>query len=480
MRRTFPLFLAIVLACTVAVQARGWAALPQTITVSPAGGETSKRVTIGLNKTLIVELDTEAREVLVSKPEIVDAVVRSPKRIYLMAQKTGQTNAYFFDAAGRQILTLDIEVEEDVGSLKATLKKTFPDARIDVTTNHGAVVLSGNMTSATDIVRAKDIAANFVGNTSKVFNQLQVKGSEQVMLKVRIAELQRTVTKQLGIDLTSLAGTMASPWGSASLTGSITGMSISNAATLTVKANNFNAAVRALETMGLMHTLAEPNLITVSGESAKFLAGGEFPVASGRDSSGNVSVTFKQYGVGLSFTPVVLSPGLISLKLATEVSQLTNTGALTISSGTTSTSTDTSSTSSGTTTTTSSTTTIPALTVRRAETTIELPSGGTFAIAGLLQHVTKQSLDGTPWLKDLPVLGALFRSRDYQNDETEMVVMVTAYLVNPVQEAKLDLPTDGFVVPTDLETILLGRLNATYKKGQTPLAPRGEVGFIVQ
>ena len=477
MRQALFLFLAV-LAASVPGQARPRAPLPQKITVSTADGQTHKRLSIGLNKTVILDLDEDAREVLISKPEIVDAVVRSPRRVYLMAQKIGQTNAYFLNASGRQILTLDIVVDKDLGELTHIYKKLFADSQIEVSMNDGAVVLSGRMKNAVDIERAKEIAVNFAGGDSKVVNMLQMRGSEQVMLKVRIAEVQRTVTKQLGIDLSAL-GSMATPWGSASLAGTISGLAVSNAASLKVTANNFSSTVRALETLGLMHTLAEPNLIAVSGETAKFLAGGEFPVASGRDTSGNVSVTFKQYGVGLSFTPVVLGPDLISLKLSTEVSQLTNTGALTVSSGSSSTSTSTGSSTSGTTT-TSSTTTIPALTVRRAETAIELPSGGSFAIAGLMQHVTKQNLDGVPGLKDLPILGALFRSRDFQNDETELVVVVTAYLVRPVHEAKLDTPTDGFVTPTDLETILLGRLNATYKNDHTPLAPRGEVGFIVQ
>ncbi len=205
--------------------------------------------------------------------------------------------------------------------------------------------------------------------------------------------------------------------------------------------NNVQGVLKALETVGLVHTLAEPNLIAVSGETAKFLAGGEFPVPAGRDNSGNVSVTFKKFGVGLSFTPVVMSPNRISLQISTEVSELTNTGAFTMQGGT--------STNSNGKPVTVGALTIPALAVRRAETTVELPSGGSFAIAGLMQHTTKQQIDAFPGLKDMPVLGALFRSRDYQNNETELVVMVSAYLVNPVKADKIALPTDGFVPATD-------------------------------
>jgi pilus assembly protein CpaC len=213
----------------------------------------------------------------------------------------------------------------------------------------------------------------------------------------------------------------------------------------------------------------------VSGETAKFLAGGEFPVPAGRDTSGNVSIEFKQFGVGLSFTPVVLSPNRISLQISTEVSELTNTGAFTLASGSTTNPT------TGQTTTTSALT-IPALNVRRAQTTVEVPSGGSFAIAGLLQHTTKQTLDRFPGLGDMPVLGALFRSRDFQNDETELVVVITADLVNPTAEANIALPTDGFVTPSDVDTILNGHLNDRHGAPSAPAKPTasGSVGFIVQ
>jgi pilus assembly protein CpaC len=233
--------------------------------------------------------------------------------------------------------------------------------------------------------------------------------------------------------------------------------------------------VQALDQIGLMHTLAEPNLTAVSGETARFLAGGEFPVPSGRDQQGNVSVVFKQFGVGLAFTPVVLSENRISLQISTEVSELTNTGAFTLQ-GTTTTdpTTGQSVTAPG--------LTIPALNVRRAQTTVELPSGGSFAIAGLLQHTNKQVIDEFPGLANMPVLGGLFRSRDYQNNETELVVLVSAYLVRPTSEKHFASPTDGFVPATDLDTIAMGRLNAVHTVDPNSLksAANGKTGFIVQ
>src|SRR6185436_2032904 len=228
--------------------------------------------------------------------------------------------------------------------------------------------------------------------------------------------------------------------------------------------NNVQGQLKALERVGLVHMLAEPNLTAVSGETAKFLAGGEFPVPASRDRDGNITVEFKQFGVGLSFTPVVLAPGRISLQISSEVSELTNTGAFNVGTGI-------------------SGLTIPALSVRRTATTVELPSGGSFAVAGLMQHNTKQVIDGFPGVKDLPVMGALFRSRDFADDQTELVVLVSAYMVEPTSEAALSAPTDGFVAPTDPETLLLGRLNAVYrKKDEKPISPQASapVGFVVR
>jgi pilus assembly protein CpaC len=214
--------------------------------------------------------------------------------------------------------------------------------------------------------------------------------------------------------------------------------------------------IKALERIGLVHTLAEPNLTAVSGEAAKFLAGGEFPVPVGRDREGNIIIEYKSFGIGLGFTPVVLSKGRISLQVSTEVSELTNTNSLKLAD-----------------------VVLPGLNVRRAATTVELPSGGSIAIGGLIQQQTKQILDAFPGMKDLPVLGALFRSRDFQNNESELVVTVNAYLVNPVAPTEIARPDDGYVVPTDPETILLGRLNAVYGKSAPPDVPKNAVGYIV-
>ncbi len=459
-----------------------------------------QRITLPLDKAAIVELDTETHDVLVSNPEIVDAVVRNPRRIFLLATKSGQTNAFFFDAGGKQILSLDIRVEKDVADLGALMKANLPNSSVAVSSMNDNVVLSGQVSSALESTRAADLAASFTGDAKKVINMLKVANSEQVMLKVRMAEMDRSIAKQLGANIsgavivggsTPVAMSSAAQFGLvgkalSDLTGVGAGITcpppstvgnpfqvLQSGGSCKPLGNNVQGTLQALEQVGLVHILAEPNLTAVSGETARFLAGGEFPVPTAKDNQGNVTLEFKQFGVGLSFTPVVLSGGRISLQVSTEVSELTNTGAFNLQGGT--------STVNGVTTTTNAVT-IPALSVRRAQTTVELPSGGSFAIAGLMQHQTKQVIEGFPGLKDMPVLGALFRSRDFQNDETELVVMISAYLVQPNAESAFAAPTDGFIAPTDPETLLLGRLNAVYKKNSAPVKAQASapVGFIVR
>ena len=453
------------------------------INVATHGGAAPQQhITLGLDKAALVQLDTDARDVLVSNPAIVDAVVRTPRRIFLLAQKTGQTNAFFFDGAGHQILTIDVRVERDVTDLAAMIHTNMPNSNIRVAALNDNIVLTGMVENTGDSQRAQDLAARFAGDPAKVANLLKIDTSQQVMLKVRVAEMQRSVAKQFGINAAGafkIAGVpiiaqTSNPYGLAGSALSLaSGAQVGSLGSdpLHPSPNNVQGVLNALEQVGLVQTLAEPNLTAVSGETAKFLAGGEFPVPVSRDQYGNVTVAFKQFGVGLSFTPVVLSPNNISLQISSEVSELTNTGAFTQAGG-----------SSGTTAIAAPSITIPALAVRRAETTVEVPSGGSFAIAGLMQHATKQTLDQFPGLGDMPVLGALFRSRDFQNDETELVVVATAYLVKPGKERDYASPGDGFVPPADVETIMLGRLNAMYKNDPQGLKSAGasKTGFIVE
>jgi pilus assembly protein CpaC len=470
----------------------------RTLNISTrGGGGAHQRITLSVDKAAVVQLDSDARDVLVSNPDMVDAVVRTPRRIFLLATKVGQTNAFFFDGEGKQILSLDIRVEKDVVDLASLMRDSLPNSSIAVQSMNDNVVLTGTVSSALESTRAADLAARFAGDPKKVVNMLSVAGGAQVMLKVRIAEMDRNIAKQFGVNLEGAVRIGGTPTAISSVpqfslvgqalndlngggAGLVCPVTNASGATSTVQnpfqvwrgggscalGNNAQGSLQALERVGLVHMLAEPNLTAVSGETARFLAGGEFPVPAGRDQQGNVSIQFKPFGVGLSFTPVVLSGGRISLQLSSEVSELTNTGSFVLQG------------------TGGSGLTIPALSVRRAQTTVELPSGGSFAVAGLMQHNTKQVIEGFPGVKDLPVLGALFRSRDFADDQSELVVLISAYLVEPNTEKAFAAPTDGFVTPSDPETLLLGRLNAVYKKkpDDKPLTSQASapVGFVVR
>jgi pilus assembly protein CpaC len=495
--RTLILALALVCAAFLAVAPASARPEPdesnaKVVTIATHGASSHQRITLSLDKAAVVQLDADARDVLVSNPDMVDAVVRTPRRIFLLATKVGQTNAFFFDAAGKQILSLDIRVEKDVVDLSSLMKDSLPNSSIQVQAMNDNVVLTGSVSSALESTRAADLAARFTGDPKKVVNMISIAGGQQVMLKVRIAEMDRNVAKQFGVNLaaakivggTPLVASTSNQFNlvgqalsdlSGGQVGQVCGPGSTNGNPLGTLAaaggtclihNNVQGQLSALERVGLVHMLAEPDLTAVSGETAKFLAGGEFPVPASRDQFGNITVVFKQFGVGLSFTPVVIAPGRISVQLSSEVSELSNTGAFTLSGATS-----------------TAGLTIPALTVRRTATTIELPSGGSFAVAGLMQHNTKQVIDGFPGAKDLPVLGALFRSRDFADDQTELVVVVSAYLVEPNAASAFAAPTDGFVAPTDPETLLLGRLNAVYKKkDDQPVTPQAAapVGFVVR
>lgn len=466
------------------------AADPQFVTIHEAGsGHTARTITIPYNKSVIVELPVDAADILVTNPDIVDAIVRTPRRTYLMGMAVGQTNAFFFDARGRQLLDLEIRVERDLTPLNELYAELLPGANIQVNAINDNLVLTGFVPNSIASDQASSLAGRFVGNPEAILNMLHIEANEQVMLQVRIVEMQRTLARQLGVDIAaaftsgniafspvttnpfSLVGRALGGLGPNATTGQNFGWTFDN----DDPGSFMNGAIRAFERNGLVRTLAEPNLTAISGESASFLAGGEFPVPSGRDSQGNTTIEFKPFGVGLGFTPVVLGEGRISLHITTEVSELSTEGALQLESRTfVDPETGEITTIPG--------TTVPGLTVRRAETTVELPSGGSLVIAGLLQSSTRRNIDGMPWIKDTPILGALFRSQDFQNDETELIIIVTPYLVDPVAQSELATPDLGFVPANPIDSTLLGRLNATYSVGEGAAGRRlqGPVGYIVE
>jgi pilus assembly protein CpaC len=427
-------------------------------------------VRIGLNKSIVIKLPAEARDVLVGNPEVVDAVVRTKNTAYLFARAVGQTNIFFFDAAGQQILALDLEVAQDMAALQKLIQRTIPGTRITVDTINDSIVLGGIAATPGEAKMALDLAVKYTGDEKKVMSTINVTGKEQVMLRVRVTEIQRDVLKQFGINtqavfsigsfganLVNVNPFSANPIG-------LLSPDAGNALTYNNGATDVDAVVRAMERDGILRTLAEPTLTAISGESAKFLAGGQFPVPSNANRDANtgvvtIGVEFKDFGVGLGFTPIVLSEGRISLQINTEVSELTTENALTIAG-----------------------TTIPSLKVRRAETTVELPSGGSMVLAGLIKDTSKQQINGIPGLKNLPILGTLFRSRDFLANQTELAIIVTPFIVDAVNEKQLASPTDGFNDATDRQTLLFGRLNKLYgaNGGKPKGVYHGNVGFIVE
>ncbi len=488
----------------------------QVLSIDLTAGAGARVLDLPLGKSAIIELPVDVRDMLVTNPLVADALLRSPRRIYVLGMTSGATDAVFFDAAGRKILQLNIRVAQDISLLSSTLRSVLPTGSVQVVPLKDSVILTGVVPSAADSEKASRIAAQFVTSPEKVLNMLSIAGKDQVMLEVRIVEVQRNVIKQLGVDLNALVGQLGETQYSfgfsptfgvnGSLLGGLTSgystdttkqpvmqvpcnlalpegakclqvvrdssvYSNSDTATIADTAgsaglNKAKAMIQAFERVGLVRTLAEPNLTVLSGEAGKFLAGGEFPVPVATDETGKISVEFKPYGVGLGYTPVVLSGGRISLKLSTEVSELSSLGAYSVSGGTG-----------------SSVLTVPGLTVRRAETTVELPSGGSLMIAGLLQQTTKQTIDAIPGMTNMPVLGALFRSRDYLNGETELVIIITPYIVDPTRPQNLRTPADGLKFAGDMSTTLLGRLNQVVKAPAGANAGRayqGPVGYVIE
>ncbi|MEY9695180.1 pilus assembly protein CpaC [Bradyrhizobium ottawaense] len=360
--------------------------------------------------------------------------------------------------------------------VRAALKQVLPHSDIQIDGLGDGIVLTGTAANPMEAQQANDLAARLAGGADKVVNSIVVRGRDQVMLKVTVAEVQRNIVKQLGIDLTANLnyGTSVVSFSNSNPFTAL-GHNLVDGNNLTTKfgaAPSVQATLRAMETAGVIRTLAEPNLTAISGESATFIAGGEFPVPAGYacDPTTHVCTTqisFKKFGISLNFTPVVLSEGKISLRVMTEVSELSNENAITLSQAVTSTSVNS--------------VTVPSIRTRRAETSLEIPSGGAMAMAGLIQQQTKQAVSGLPGLMQLPVLGTLFRSRDFVNNATELVVIVTPYVVRAVAPKDLSRPDDGFAPPADPQAQLLGNINRIYGvPGRTEPAKnyRGTYGFI--
>jgi pilus assembly protein CpaC len=444
---------------------------------SEASLPVTRRITLGLHKAMIVELPVDGQDVIVSHTETIDATVHTPRRITLYAKSVGDANVFFLGRDARKLLILDIKVKRDLTDLGDMLKRLLPGSRLKLSASGEGVVLSGGVAHGADASRAEEIAKQYLKNGT-VVNLISVAEKEQVLLKITVAELQRDAIRRLGINLPQAiastgpftfskiiqnglpASSAVSPAAQFIGAGQVPALSVGSALQATARWNGNTASsiIESFERVGLSRTLAEPTLTAISGETAKFLAGGEFPIPIASQNN-SVSVTWKSFGVNIAFTPFVLAEGRISLKVAAEVSELSSQGAVTLDN-----------------------ISIPALQVRRAETTVEMPSGSALAIAGLLSDQTRQNVDGVPGLRNVPVLGALFRSKDFRKGESELVIMVTPYVVRPTDRNELSRPDEGFAPAGDLKGVFLGHLNRLYSPTirSAGRSLKDDYGFIIE
>ena len=437
-------------------------ATPASVNIqSPGQSAKSRSIVLPYSKSTVVELPQEMMDVIVSNPDIVESVVHTSHRAVLIGKQPGQTNAYFYGHDGQELLSLDIRVERDINGLKSLISQHVSDASVDIQAVNNNILLTGSVQNAAMANRIEKLATMWLDETTQgggeggIVNLMSVEGKDQVLLKVRIVEMQRSVTKQMGINLNAIGRLGDSTVSLLSNTALNTGAGFEGLFnwnnTGGGNLQSLGAGLQALERVGLIRTLAEPTLTAISGETANFLSGGEFPLLTGVfvDENGRLQreFEFKPYGVALGFTPVVLSEGRISLNISTEVSEPTTEGAF-----------ETGGLSSD----------ILGLRIRRANTVVELPAGGSLVIAGLIREESRQSTDGIPGAKDIPGFGALFRNRDDLNTQTELVIMVTPYLVDPTHPDKLQTPLDGFVPANDLESVFLGKMNKVYAANGQP------------
>lgn len=451
---------------------------------------TGQQLTIAVGKSAIVELPRDAAEVFVGQPDVANAIVRTSRKLFVLGVGNGQTSIYALDKDGNKIVDLDVRIGRDVSELRSILKTAMPTAQVEAKTVNDTIILTGEVDSASDAQKAEDIARAFVGYSvagmagsvsnggvsfgsstvvqGKLINSLTIRGRDQVMVKVAIAEVRRDIVKQLGID-------PSGAWKSGSFSATQTMSKIVSETLPRVATGNWatgfgtlGASLSALERNGVARVLAEPTVAAISGESAKFIAGGQIPLATSSDfvaatgttpASCSQRYTLQKYGVSLAFTPIVLSEGRIQMHVSTEVTELDNSVGPSKSPCAN----------------------LPGLRTRANETTLELPSGGSMVSAGLIQQRSRQHISGQPGLMNLPVLGALFRSRDFQKEETELMIIMTPYVVKPARVDQLARPDDGFRDASDGQSIFLGRVNRVYSTSRNPeivKSLKGRVGFI--
>jgi len=455
------------------------AATSSIIRIQESGPGARKTLRLGLNKALVIDLPSDAHDILVADPVKADAVTRTSRRIYLFGKEVGQTNIFVFGPNGEEIVSIDLNVERDVSGLQANLRRFIPDSDIQVEIISDNIVLSGSVRTPQDAAQAVSLAEIFLkggeattrnitaqGNngdaaifgearqSSQVVNMLQVEGEDQVTLKVTVAEIRREVLKQLGFDSAFSRATNSDSGLSTLEFATANALGKASEATIAGQIGRLSLGtmMSALEQADAIRTLAEPTLTAVSGQSATFNSGGE-RLYTISDGNGGYSTTTYQYGISLGFTPTVLSSGRIGLRIQTKVSE-----PMTASDGTT----------------------VTEYRRRDAETVVELPSGGSIALAGLIRDDVQQSVSGTPVASKVPVLGALFRNKSINRKETELVIIATPYLVKPVNRNALARPDDNFNPASDAASVFLGQVNQIYGRKSDLPAQRyeGSVGFI--
>ncbi len=468
-------------------------AAPNSYVVAP--GETRKSLQLGVGRSVIVDLPQDATEIFVGDPKVANAVVRSARRLYVAAVANGQTTIFALAADGHKIAAIEVTVGRDIGELQELLNVALPGNEITVKTVADSIILMGSVASAGEAQKALDIASGFVGTsvlggasnasqtapaagaagasmqvsvapsgtplTGKVINSLTIRGLDQISLRVTISEIRRDIIKQLGVNM---SGANSGPNGFVTDNPfTVNGVASATEASLgwVTSGLNLKATLQAFERQGVARTIAEPTVTAVSGESAKFLAGGTIPIPNGEScSNGTCTLSFIQqpYGVTLNFTPIVLSQNRIQLHVGTEVTDIDTSHQLTIGQ-----------------------TSIPGFRTRKNETTVELPSGGSIASAGLISDQSQQAINGVPGLMNIPVLGSLFRSRDYLRQETELLIIVTPYIVHAIDPRDAVRPDANFNEASDPQTWLLGRVNRIYSSSgalQPMPGYSGRVGFI--
>ncbi|GAA3701717.1 type II and III secretion system protein family protein [Sphingomonas cynarae] len=435
---------------------------PAAAAPAPAPVPVGAVVQVNTGRGRLVTLPQPMSDLFIADDGIADVQVRSPTQLYIFGKKTGETTVSATAKGGQVVFTTTVRVGNNLGSVGDMLALTMPEAKIVATPMNGMMLLTGTVAAPADAAEAERLVQLFVGDGTKVLSRLRTATPMQVNLQVRFAEVTRGFSKNIGVNLASAdstsglkfgitrgrgAGSQYTPGGplgvgftSAPPNGSlVTASGTSAAIGLAGRLLGLDilSAIDLGETLGQVTTLANPNLTALSGETGSFLAGGEIPIPLAQG-FGTVSVEFKQYGISLGYTPTVLADGRISLHVKPEVSQLDYSNAVTLSG-----------------------TRVPGISSRRAETTIELGSGESMMIAGLLQNTRNNSIDKTPFLGDIPILGALFRSNGWQRNETELVIIITPYLVKPMNSpAQVAMPIDGIHTPTDAERILLGKLGS--------------------